>query len=83
MEGLIFPTAFALGGVIATFITAHIYRKQIAYLLRNEAADTQLILALAEKLEALRSNAYLTNEHGHRVRYHKASAEVRARAEAE
>lgn len=32
-------------------------------------------------LIALRSNCFLTNERGHRVRYSKASAKVRAKAE--
>lgn len=33
------------------------------------------------KLQALRRNAFVTNEKGHRVRYVDASAAVRARAE--
>ena len=33
------------------------------------------------KLQALRRNAFVTNEKGHRVRYSEASAAVRARAE--
>ena len=33
------------------------------------------------KLQALRRNAFVTNEKGHRVRYVEASADVRARAE--
>ena len=33
------------------------------------------------KLQALRRNAFVTNEKGHRVRYVEASAAVRARAE--
>lgn len=33
------------------------------------------------KLHALRRNAFVTNEKGHRVRYSEASAAVRARVE--
>ena len=33
------------------------------------------------KLQALRRNAFVTNEKGHRVRYSEASAAVRARVE--
>ena len=35
----------------------------------------------ARRLAALRRNAFVTNEKGHRVRYSEASAAVRARAE--
>ena len=38
-------------------------------------------LATTRRLAALRRNAFVTNEKGHRVRYVEASAAVRARAE--
>lgn len=69
-------------GLVATI--SHYQLKRIIARHRN---DTQLFADVmkihSKRLAALRRNAYLTNEHGHRVRYHKASAEVRARAEAE
>lgn len=70
-------------GSFAMHITRRLERKLIAELRHNEAADAHLTAYLTTRLTNLRANAFLTNEHGHRVRYSKASAEVRARAEAE
>ena len=44
-------------------------------------AGAIVIRTIRHRLHALRRNAFVTNEKGHRVRYVEASAEVRARAE--
>ena len=69
-------------GSFAMHITRRLERKLIAS--QRELIEEQgnAVRAAFLRLAALRRNAFLTNEHGHRVRYHKASAEVRARAEA-
>lgn len=41
----------------------------------------QVIAATEQRLNALRSNCFVTSERGHRIRYVNASPEVRARAE--
>ena len=80
-----FSAGMAVGGtIIAAF--ALWYQKRdgerittLRRIIKHQADEQHRIV---DMLYHLRANAYLTNEHGHRVRYHKASAEVRARAEA-
>lgn len=78
-------TGIGVGLTIGAF-AFHISRRLDCKLIDSQreliAAQTRAFTTLARKLAALRANAYLTNELGHRVRYFKASAEVRARAEA-
>ena len=49
-----------------------VYAIRVLVPLANEVCDT---------LAALRQRCFITNERGHRVRYIKASAEARAKAE--
>lgn len=77
--------AQVLAGMIVGGITGEYIRRlrsKIAWLKRMGEFDFELAKTLSKRLTNLRANAFLTNEHGHRVRYSKASAEVRARAEA-
>lgn len=68
-----------LVAIIFHFRVKHITVRHMSDLLRLDSAVKMTV----DRLYNLRRNAFLTNEHGHRVRYSKASAEVRARAEAE
>lgn len=86
MDAGSFSAGAAVGGtIIAAFSVWYRHRECMLIDSQREliAAQTRAFTTLARKLAALRANAYLTNELGHRVRYSKASAEVRARAEAE
>ena len=75
---------FGAGIAAITFaITTHYSDKRASALALIVKAQAEVVLGTSLRLTNLRRNAFLTNEHGHRVRYHKASAEVRARAEAE
>ena len=65
-------------GVFAAMMDARF--KSAAYQKLADARRTQRDEAVGY-LIALRRNCFLTNESGHRVRYSKASAKVRAKAE--
>lgn len=73
----------SIGGAIVSAIMKHYSDKRAAAQSRLIKDQAAYVCEIVNTLTNLRRNAYLTNEHGHRVRYHKASAEVRARAEAE
>lgn len=73
----------SIGGAIVSAIMKHYSDKRAAALRQIITRAVSGRHAAEDALFHLRRNAFLTNEHGHRVRYHKASAEVRARAEAE
>jgi hypothetical protein len=45
------------------------------------SAQSGQLISQGRKIRNLRDNCFLTNEHGHRVRYWKASEQVRAKAE--
>lgn len=71
-----------IGGMLAGWLTTRV----VGHF--QERADDKLLNSyrtanceLARALRNLRANAYLTDERGVRVRYAKASAEVRAKAE--
>ncbi|MBK9496675.1 MAG: hypothetical protein IPO08_19675 [Xanthomonadales bacterium] len=70
-------------GTLALHISRRLERKLITSQRELIVAQSDFARDLSRRFMALKRNAFLTNEHGHRVRYHKASAEVRARAEAE
>lgn len=70
------------GGAIISVVMKHYSDQRATARGRLVKLQAAYICELSAKLTNLRRNAFLTNEHGHRVRYHKASAEVRARAEA-
>ena len=71
---------------IGAGLVAILFHFRVKRIIADHRSDLRMLYDSVKmtvgRLAALRRNAFLTNEHGHRVRYHKASAEVRARAEA-
>lgn len=71
------------GGGIVAGITAHSNQRLVSSLREHARLQQFTMDLLSKKLGNLRKNAFITNELGHRVRYSKASPDLRAMAETE
>ena len=71
----------SLIGCVGAGVALRCARNEIAFLRDVRDSAEQLAESRARRLEALRSNCFLTNEKGHRVRYWNASLRNRWHAE--
>ena len=69
------------GAVVGGGVVGWLASRQIDKIAAIQASDRKILWAVGDTLTALRSNCFITNEKGHRVRYSQASVERRVKAE--
>jgi len=73
--------AAGIGAAFSGAVLSLTMGQKIDELRERISGEVKAGLAIYAKLTALRSNCFITNEKGHRVRYSQASAQRRVKAE--
>ena len=69
------------GAVVGGGVVSWIASRRIEKIAAMMTSDRKILWTIGDTLTALRSNCFITNEKGHRVRYSQASVERRVKAE--